>query len=745
MYADVILPLPLSELFTYAVPAEMRQKIGIGYRITVPFGRGKYYTAIVANIHEDAPEKFKVKEIHSLIDAYPVVNRQQLMLWEWISFYYLSPLGEVYKAALPSSMKPEDLLRKFTPKTEKFLRINPEVPTKSIPALIGKAKKQQFLFNEITRFLLENSKNSVSKKEISSFSDYSPSVLKGLLQKEVLKEYSIETGRIDSDKKPTRRPYPLNEPQQKAFIELNECFTQKQTCLLHGVTSSGKTEIYIHLMEQFLAAGKQILYLLPEIALTTQLTQRLRAVFGNRLGIYHSKINDNERTEIWQKMLSESPYEIIVGVRSSLFLPFQKLGLVIVDEEHEASYKQQEPAPRYHARDTAIMLAHFSGAKTLLGSATPSIESYFNTQTGKYGLVTLTERFNGVKMPEIQFENTKELRRKKKMKSLLTPALIEHIQGALENGEQAILFRNRRGYAPLIECKQCAWIPKCRRCDVSLTYHKTGNKLVCHYCNSSYRMPTECPSCGEKDLEPLGQGTEQLEEEVSRLFPGIIVARMDTDTTRGKDVYERILTDFQEKRIQILVGTQMLSKGLDFDDVSVVGVISADSLLNYPDFRSHERGFQLITQAAGRSGRKDKQGTVIIQSSDPGQPIYTFIAENNYEAFFHTQLSERKLFNYPPFYRLIRVVLKHKDEKKAEKASSLLAALLRESLHERVLGPNKPIVSRIQHYYIREILLKLESGLAHQQVRNSLKRAERQLRTHQEYKYVMLYYDVDPL
>jgi primosomal protein N' (replication factor Y) len=745
MFADVILPLPLPELFTYAVPAEMQDKIGIGFRVMVPFGRRKYYTAIVKALHRDAPENIEIKEIHSLIDSHAVVNEQQLTLWEWISFYYLSPPGDVYKAALPSLMKPRDLLNRFIPKTETFIQINPELDADSVAGLLGRAKKQQLLLDEINHYLTENNGSRVSKKKVSDLPGYSPSVLNGLLQKEILLAPSIETGRITSGIIPSREPYPLNEHQQKALIDLNDCFKDKQTSLLHGVTSSGKTEIYIHLIHQFLKAGEQILYLLPEIALTTQLTQRLQAVFGDKIGIYHSRINENERTEIWQKMLSEDPYRIILGVRSSLFLPFRNLGLVIVDEEHETSYKQQEPAPRYHARDAAIMLAHFHKAKTVLGSATPSLESYYNAQCGKYGLVTLTERFNGVMMPRIQLENTRDLRRRKKMKSLLTPALIAEINTALENEEQVILFRNRRGFAPLIECSECAWTPRCSRCDVSLTYHKKGNRLVCHYCNSHYSLPTACPSCHEQRLKPLGQGTEQLEEEVSLLFPGAVVARMDMDSTRGKDAYERIINDFQEKRIEILVGTQMLSKGLDFDNVRVVGIISADSLLNYPDFRSHERGFQLMTQAAGRSGRNNRQGIVIIQSADPAQAVYSYVARNDYAAFFEAQMSERRLFNYPPYCRLIRIVIKHKEERKAEAASSLLAGILRKSMQERLLGPNKPVVSRIQLYHIRDILLKLENGLSPHKVRDIIRKAESTLRRNSEFRYITLYYDVDPL
>ncbi len=745
MYADVILPLPLPGLFTYAVPTEMQPSIGVGYRVTVPFGSRKHYTAIVTRIHRERPENIKIKEIHSLIDSHAVVNDQQLRLWEWISFYYLSPLGDVYKAALPPSMKPRDLQQTYTPKTENYIQIDPEMETAYADRQLGRAKKQQALLAEIRDYLTTKNADRIGKKELSGFSTYSASALKGLLQKKMLIDVRIETSRLESDIAPIRAPYTLNEHQNTAFLDINDCFRHKQTCLLHGVTSSGKTEIYIHLITQFLAEGKQTLYLLPEIALTGQLTERLQAVFGSRLGIYHSRINDQERAEIWQKMLSPHPYDIIIGVRSSLFLPFHQLGLVIVDEEHESSYKQQDPAPRYHARDTAVMLAHFFEAKTLLGSATPSIESYYNAQTGKYGLVTLTERFNGSMMPEIRIENTRELRRRKKMKSLLSPLLIELIDQSLKENKQAILFRNRRGYAPLIVCKQCEWTPKCTRCDVTLTYHKKTNRLICHYCNSIYSVPKICPSCHQESLETIGQGTEQLEEEVSRLFPDTVVARMDQDSTRGKDRSEQIIHDFQQQKIQILVGTQMLSKGLDFDHVKVVGIISADSLLNHPDFRAHERGFQLMTQAAGRAGRKQTPGTVIIQSTDPGNPIYSFVTGNNYAAFFQTQLAERKLFHYPPFYRLIRIICKHKDAEKAGNVAFLLAKLLRKSLHERVLGPNKPVVERVQLYYIREILLKLEYGLSSHQIRDILNKAEARLRDESDLKQVVLYYDVDPL
>ncbi len=745
MFVDVILPLPLADSYTYAVPAEMQEKIDKGYRVIVPFGNRKHYTGIVKKIHQNIPANIGIKEIHSLIDSHPIVNQHQLDMWEWISFYYLSPLGDVFKAALPSTLKPSDLQDKFTQKTEKYISVNPVFAEKYTETIIGKSKKQLELYREIIHILSQKNTSSISRKELLEITGYSSNVLNGLIEKNVVEQISMNVSRIESDIATTRAPYPLNEYQQKALEKINASFAEKNTCLLHGVTSSGKTEIYIHLIEEQIKKGNQTLYLVPEIALTTQLTQRLQAVFGNKLGIYHSKINDNERAEIWQKMLSDNPYEVVIGVRSSLFLPFLQLGLVIVDEEHETSYKQQDPAPRYHARDTAVMLAHIFGAKTLLGSATPSMESYFNAQNGKYGLVRLTKRFEEMELPEILLENTHELRRKKKMKSILAPELIARMQEALSRGEQVILFRNRRGFAPLLECKNCGWTPKCRHCDVSLTYHKLGNALKCHYCNTTYKVVHDCPACEEKSVELLGQGTEKLEEEVAQLFPDFRVARMDTDTTRGKQTYEKIIGNFQNKKIDILVGTQMLSKGLDFDKVSIVGIISADGMLNHPDFRSHERGFQLMTQAAGRAGRKNKRGTVIIQSADPQQPIYQFIVNNNFEGFCNLQLTERKLFNYPPFSRLIRIVFKDRNEQKADNASRVFAETLRKSLRERVLGPNKPIVSKIQQYHIREILLKLETSLSPQNVRRLLKDTETHLRSNPQYKYVVVYFDVDPV
>ncbi len=585
----------------------------------------------------------------------------------------------------------------------------------------------------------------ISRDELSMLPGYNPALLKDLSGEGIATVLTQQRSRLTDDKEPLRKPYSLSEAQQQAMKHLTELLAEKETVLLQGVTSGGKTEIYIHLIDKTLKEGKQTLFLLPEIALTTQLTQRLHDVFGNKLGIYHSGIGDYERTEIWQKMLSENPYQIIIGARSSLFLPYRELGLVIVDEEHESSYKQQDPSPRYHARNTAIMLAHFMGAKTILGSATPSVESYYNSCTGKYGLVTLSERFNGVKMPRIQLVNTRELRKRRKMTSILSPVLIDEMTAALEKGEQIILFRNRRGFAPVLECKECTWTPKCSHCDVTLTLHNHPRRLVCHYCNRTYSVPTACPACEAEKLEPYGLGTEQLEEEVQNLFPGSTVVRMDADTTRGKHDYEKIIHDFQNKKINVLVGTQMLSKGLDFEAVKVVGILSADSLINHPDFRSHERGFQLMIQAAGRSGRKKAQGIVLIQCADSQQAIYRHVVHHDYKSFFNEELTERKQFGYPPYTRLLRITVKHRKESLAVSAANELATLLRKELMERVLGPSRPYVARAKQQHIREILLKLETGYSPQRVRNLLTEAEHVIHKRQEYKYIAFSYDVDPM
>ena len=514
--------------------------------------------------------------------------------------------------------------------------------------------------------------------------------------------------------------------------------------LLRGVTSSGKTEIYIHLIKQALERHEQVLYLLPEIALTVQIRQRLQKVFGDRLGIYHSKYSDAERVEIWKKQLSDSPYDVILGARSAVLLPFSKLGLVIIDEEHETSFKQQDPAPRYHARSVAIMLAHQHGAKTLLGSATPSAESWHNAETGKYGLVELDERYKGIEMPEIKVVDVKDMQRRKMMYGPISPLLLETMKKALDNGEQVILFQNRRGFAPMVECRTCGWVPKCDNCDVSLTFHKNMNMLTCHYCGFTYSVPKKCPNCEGEDLRPYGYGTEKIEEKIMELFPNVPVARMDLDTTRSRNAYERIINDFSAGRTKILIGTQMVSKGLDFDHVRVVGILNADSMLNVPDFRAYEHAFTMMSQVAGRAGRKGDRGLVILQTKDVEQPIIEQVVTNNWRAFYSQLMAERRLFHYPPFYRLIYVYLKHKDDDRVNTAAIEMGGRLRQWLGARVLGPDKPAVSKVRTFFIRKIMLKLEPGIDMKRVRQCLLLAQRQMEQDKRYSSLQIYYDVDP-
>jgi primosomal protein N' (replication factor Y) len=607
---------------------------------------------------------------------------------------------------------------------------------------LGKAKKQQHVF--ATFLHLEEESTPVLKKTLLEAAGASASVLSELVKKGILEIYEQETGRFNYGEANIEAAFALNEHQQKAFDEIKESFREKDVTLLYGVTSSGKTEIYIQLIKEAIAEDKQVLYLLPEIALTTQITDRLKAVFGNKLAVYHSKFNDNERAETWQNLLTNSETQVILGARSAVFLPFSKLGLIIVDEEHESSYKQQDPAPRYHARNAAIMLAALSGAKTLLGTATPALETYYNALAGRYGLTRLTKRHENIELPHIAVVNTKELRRKKQMKSVLSPPLIDRIKEALDKKEQVILFQNRRGFASLLECKNCSWTPHCQNCDVSLTYHKGQRMMMCHYCGAVYEVPTVCPECDTPTLDALGYGTERIEAEVTELFPDASVARMDMDTTRGKKSYEKIIAAFERNETNILIGTQMVSKGLDFDNVSIVGILNADNLLNYPDFRAYERAFQLMTQVSGRAGRKNKQGLVFLQTAHPDSAIINFVKSNDYESFYRLQRDERELFRYPPFFRLITLVLRARDEHIVDGAAKDLALSLRQSFGDRVLGPGKPPVSRIQSLYIRHISLKIELHASIQKVRETLYHHQAVL-GNPAYKQVLLHYDVDPM
>ena len=646
----------------------------------------------------------------------------------------------------------EDLKRNYKPRTEARVRLTEAYSTehalRELFDNLGRAKKQLSLlmkYIELSGWMgTASTLKEVSKKDLLDKTAASVSILNSLVEKGVLETYYYEIGRLDKSIKGTLSLNPLNVAQERAFTAIRNSFQEKSVCLLHGVTSSGKTEIYIHLIEEVLRKGQQVLYLLPEIALTTQITERLKRVFGHRLGVYHSKFPDAERVEIWKKQLTDESYDIILGVRSSIFLPFKRLGLIIVDEEHENTYKQQEPAPRYHARSAAIMLASMYGAKVLLGTATPSVESYFNARKGKYSLVQLKERYKEIRLPHIELVDIKELTRQKRMKGPFSPVLVKEIRSALDRREQVILFQNRRGFAQMIECRTCGWIPKCKNCDVSLTFHKRLNQLTCHYCGYTQSVAASCPACGGVELLNRGIGTERIEEDIQLTFPDVRVARMDLDTTRSRTAYEKIIADFEQGKTDILIGTQMISKGLDFNHVNVVGILNADTMLNYPDFRSYERAFQLMAQVAGRAGRKDKQGLVILQTKSPELPVISQVLNNDYEQLYEDQLAERQVFRYPPFYRLIYVYLKHRKEDVLEQAAEMAATLLRTGLGNRVLGPDKPPIARIQTLFIKKIMIKVELTASMTKVRDYLKGVQRTLSEDARFRSLIVYYDVDP-
>lgn len=646
----------------------------------------------------------------------------------------------------------EDLKFNYRPRTETCVRLTKVMQNETgihiQLDLLSKARKQQALlmkYLELSGWEPGCTPLEVTRAQLTEAAGTTSSVFNELVEKGVFETYQYEIGRLDRNAAETVPLNSLSIAQQRAYDDILLSFREKNVCLLHGVTASGKTEIYIHLIDRALKAGKQVLYLLPEIALTTQITERLRRVFGNRLGVYHSKFPDAERVEIWRKQISDDSYDVILGVRSSVFLPFRRLGLVIIDEEHENSYKQQDPAPRYHAKNAAVMLASMYGAKTLLGTATPSIETYYNARLGKYGLVTLKERHQNVRLPQIELVDIKELARKKRMTAQFSPFLLQKIKEALDRKEQVILFQNRRGFAPMIECHTCGWVPKCKNCDVSLTYHKRLNQLTCHYCGYTYHVPAACPACGETELRNRGFGTERIEDEISQLFPEAHVVRMDLDTTRTRTSYEKIISGFEDGKTDILIGTQMISKGLDFDRVSVVGILNADTMLNYPDFRSHERAFQLMAQVAGRAGRKNGQGIVVLQTKSPDLPLIHQIMDNDYMQFYEDQLAERKLFRYPPFYRLVYVYLKHRKEDVACRAAEQMAAYLRNGLGDRILGPDKPPVSRIQSLFIKKIVIKIEHELSMNKVRQYLTEVQCAIMSDERFSAVNVFYDVDPM
>ena len=754
-YVDVILPLPLDGTFTYSVPDGMEGKVVPGVRLLVPLGKSKKYIAMATRLHDDKPA-FSCKPVEAVLDNTPSLLPQQMRLWQWIGYYYMAPLGDVYNAAMPGGLKSTE---KFKPKMELYVELastyRSEQALHVALNLVQRALKQA---KTLTTFLSLSHWDSldgdtpregikkVTKEELMNESHCTAAVVKALIDRGILFTYELEIGRLNTNgESHLDLIKPLSLAQQDAYNGILMQMIKKDVVLLHGVTSSGKTEIYIHLIRKAIEEHKQVLYLLPEIALTVQIMERLHRVFGDRLSIYHSKYSDAERVEIWQKQLSDQPYDVILGARSAVFLPFKNLGLVIIDEEHETSFKQQDPAPRYHARSAAIVLAKMYGAKTLLGTATPSMESYYNAQQGKYGLVELKTRYKGIQLPEIQVVDVKDLRRRKMMSGPFSPQLLAAVREALKNGQQAILFQNRRGFAPMVECKVCGWVPKCKNCDVSLTLHKSINLLTCHYCGYTYPVPTECPNCGSTEIMGRGFGTEKIEDQIAEIFPEAKIARMDLDTTRTRNAYERLIADFSEGRTNLLIGTQMVSKGLDFDKVSVVGILNADSMLNYPDFRAYEHAFMMMAQVSGRAGRKGKRGLVILQTKNPTLPVIGQVVHNDYAGLYQGILEERRTFHYPPFFHLINVYVKHKYDKVCEQASHELCKTLRSWFGVRVLGPDKPAVARVKTMNIRKIVIKLENGIDQQKVREYLKFAQQQMGKDPRYGALQIYYDVDPL
>lgn len=821
MYVDVILPLALPRLYTYSVSEEYAENVEVGKRVVVQFGKKKLYSAIIHKVHDQAPEKYRTKNILQVIDEHPIISQNQIRFWEWMAEYYMCTLGEVMKAALPSGLKMESetLIRKnedqdfslseneeillrhlendkkvsiqdllstldlpnpmgvinslldkqaiainesiesiYKPKTETYICFHPSIKAEDdINKLFDDLKRAQAQQKLLLAFLsLASSDQSIistriSKKILIEKAQVSPSVLGAMIQKEIFREDFQQVSRIDDGNQTIQDEFELTSNQQKALDEIKESFKSKQVALLHGITSSGKTELYIRLIAEEIEKGNQVLYLLPEIALTSQIINRLRRIFGGRVGVYHSKFSDSQRVEIYNGVLNDEQkpgqpvFDIILGVRSSLFLPFKRLGLIIIDEEHENTYKQYNPAPRYNARDSAIMLASMHNAKVLLGTATPSIESYFNARSGKYGLVDLNERYQGLQLPDVKVINTIDARKRKKMKSLFSDNLLLDIEKVLAKGEQVILFQNRRGFAPFIECDECAWVPKCEYCDVSLTYHKMNNQLVCHYCGYSIQSPSKCLACGSPSLQTKGFGTEKVEEELSIFFPNAQIERMDLDSTRSKFSYERIISEFESGKIDILIGTQMVTKGLDFDNVSLVGILNADNMLNFPDFRAYERSYQLMSQVSGRAGRKNRQGLVMIQTAQPKHPIIEMVVNTDYLGMYSTQLNERKAFKYPPYYRLINITLKHKDQSAVKSAADMLASGLKENLGNNVLGPESPPINRIQGMFIMNILVKMDRETSVSRIKGMINYFIEHLKQKQEYRALVISPDVDPM
>lgn len=820
MFAEIIVPLPLYGTYTYRIPPEIQGAVQVGSRVLVQFGKKKFYTGLISSLHNETPT-YEVKDIVSVLDPKPLVKYPQLKLWNWISEYYLCSVGEVYKAAVPTGLKPESetmisLNEEFgTPEgvklterqamvvmlleEKKRLRISDiekELKIKNVTQIAGSmldmgiihidekiveryhAKSETYIELNIERGDQEGLKEffdkthrsqyqekalicwldlsgwmqsnrpllDVTRKQLLDLSGISAGILRSMIEKGIFRQEKRSINRFNGNDSVKRQELATLSPQQqRACQEITEQLRSRQSVLLHGVTGSGKTEVYTHLIDHVLKTGNQVLYLVPEISLTTQLTDRLRKVFGDRLLVYHSKFSDSERVDIWKRLLESNEPMVVLGVRSSVFLPFGRLGLVIVDEEHESSYKQYDPAPRYNARDTAMVLASMHGAKVVLGSATPSIETYYKATTGKYGLVTLSERYEGAVLPEVEIIDMREQRKKKQNIGTLSSPLIQEMRGALSDNKQVILFQNRRGFAPVVVCQQCGWTPKCENCDVSQIYHKYNNMLKCHYCGYTRALPTVCPACGLNGIEVYGYGTERIAEEVGKNFPEARISRMDLDTTRNKDAYQDIIEDFAAHRTDILVGTQMVSKGLDFGEVRMAGVINADTLLNFPDFRSNERAYNMLEQVAGRAGRRKEKGKVLIQTTNPKENVLEYVKAHDYSNYYQSEIAERERYAYPPFTKIINIYLRNKDGNMVDRAAVIYAKKLREVFGTRVLGPEKPFVGRIALWYIQSIMLKIEAGASMSKVKQILRQIYEQAAAWSEFKSTQIYYDVDPV
>lgn len=817
-FAELLLPLPLQGTFTYAVPQRLAGKVCPGYRVIVPFGRKKFYTAIVVVLTPIAPSGVEVKEIQQVLDEAPIVRHPQLKFWQWIADYYLCTPGEVYKAAVPAGLKiesetfidvntdrapapldereaivvgavahagkrvsmadidkatgfsntsavvarlvergvlvvHENLVERYRVRHETMVamaieRGDSERLHAAFDSVAGAPRQEKALMTllQLSGFMQQAAAvRDVSRRELLDASGVSAAVLAALEGKGIIRQWRKEVSRFASVGGSVSRLPSLSEAQKKARAGILAAWRDHDVTLLHGVTGSGKTEIYMALIDEVLRNGRQALYLVPEIALTTQLTHRLQRVFGDKVVIYHSRFTDNERVELWRRMLTTHEPVVVIGARSALFLPFASLGLVIVDEEHESSYKQMDPAPRYNARDAAMVLARMHGAKTLLGSATPAIDTYYKALSGRFALVSLTERFGRAVMPDVELVDMTLARKKRELSGIFSSRLRRLVRDAHEGGSQSILFLNRRGFAPLARCKGCGHVPKCEFCDVALTYHRGINRLVCHYCGTQYDVPQICPACKEPALEIVGYGTERVEEELTEFFPDMKIARMDRDTTRNKDDYSRIIDNFSRGDDDILVGTQMVTKGLDFDNVAVVGVVNADATVNMPDFRSAERAFNMLEQVAGRAGRKNTRGIVAVQTFQPSHPVYEKLLGHDYRGFYENEVEQRRLYNYPPFTRIIYIYLKHRDRGAVESLAGGVGRRLRELFGNRVFGPDEPTVARVQSMYIRRIMLKIEVNASMVKVKEILRGLFIEMHSAGVMRGASVYYDVDPM